>query len=150
MRAIVVAAIAAVLVPVSASAQAMTDTECQAAWMAADKNSDGFVTEAEAARYHASMRAAGKSVTDGRIGRDVFLTDCKSGLFAMRANDPGAPLKGANSFTEQQAKDRAIAFGMSDVNGLAKDSEGIWRAKAMHDGKSVNVAIDFKGNVVAN
>jgi len=34
------------------------------------------------------------------------------------------------------------------VGNLKKDGDGIWRGSAMQDGKAVQVAIDFKGNVV--
>ena len=149
MRAIAMAAMLVAFAPLAATAQT-TDSECQAQWMAADSNNDGYVTEAESNRFHAAMRAQGKSVTEGRIARDAFLTECKAGVFAVKANDPGAPLKGANSFTEQQARDRALAHGVTNLSGLAKDDDGIWRAKAMQSGKSVNVSVDFKGNVVVN
>jgi hypothetical protein len=65
-----------------------------------------------------------------------------------RKNDEGAPLKGANSFTEGQAKDRALSRGLTSVSDLKKDGDGIWRGNAMQDGKSVPIAIDYKGNVV--
>ena len=129
---------------------AMNESECMAAWTAADVNKDGVVSLAEGARYHAAVRVAGKAPADGRLTQTEFLTDCKAGIFDMRKNDVGAPLKGANSFTETQAQDRATAYGLSEVAGLKKDSDGIWRGTAKHDGKAVNVAIDFKGNVVAN
>lgn len=61
-----------------------------------------------------------------------------------------APVAGANSFTEAQARDRIEASGYTSVTGLAKDAESVWRGRAMKDGKSVGVAVDFKGNVVAN
>ena len=64
--------------------------------------------------------------------------------------NPGAPVAGANSFTEGQAKDRAVAHGFSSVSDLKKDGDGIWRGSAMQDGKAVQVAVDYKGNVVAN
>jgi hypothetical protein len=32
---------------------------------------------------------------------------------------------------------------------MTKDADGIWRGNATHDGKSGKVAVDFKGNVVA-
>ena len=66
------------------------------------------------------------------------------------SNNPGAPVAGANSFTEVQAKDRAIGAGYVSVSALTKDADGIWRGTAMKDGKSGNIAVDFKGNVVAN
>ena len=60
-----------------------------------------------------------------------------------------APLPGANSFTETQARSRLESMGYSSVGTLAKDNQSIWRGTAMKDGKSVAVAVDFKGNVVA-
>ena len=64
--------------------------------------------------------------------------------------NPGAPVAGANSFTEGQAKSRIEAAGYSDVSDLKKDDAGVWRGKAKKDGKAVTVAVDFQGNVVAN
>ena len=43
----------------------------------------------------------------------------------------GAPMPGANSFTEAQAKDRMEKAGFSQVNSLKKDDQGIWRASAL-------------------
>ena len=63
-------------------------------------------------------------------------------------NNPGAPVAGANSFTEGQAKSRIESHGFSNVTDLKKDDAGIWRGKAMKDGKSVDVSLDFQGNVV--
>ncbi len=73
---------------------------------------------------------------------------CKSDVYMTRANDDGAPLKGANSFTEGQAKDRALSRGLTSVADLKKDEDGIWRGSAMQDGKTVPIAVDYKGNVV--
>lgn len=64
--------------------------------------------------------------------------------------NPAAPVAGENSFTEDQAKERIADAGYSDVTGLKLDENGVWRAKAMKDGKSVAVALDFQGNIVAN
>jgi len=60
-----------------------------------------------------------------------------------------APVSGANSFTEGQAKSRLESNGYSNVSNLQKDSSGIWRGKAMKDGKSIDVSVDFQGNVIA-
>lgn len=67
---------------------------------------------------------------------------------ARSAPDAGAPLPGANSFTESQAKSRIEQLGYTNVTGLAKDSEGVWRGTAMKDGRSQPFAIDFRGNIV--
>ncbi len=64
-------------------------------------------------------------------------------------NNPGAPVAGANSFTEGQAKSRIEANGFANISGLKKDDSGVWRGKAMKDGKSIDVSLDFQGNVVA-
>jgi hypothetical protein len=63
--------------------------------------------------------------------------------------NPGAPVAGANSFTEGQAKSRIESNGYANVSELRKDDQGVWRGKAMKDGKSVNVSLDFQGNVIA-
>ena len=61
----------------------------------------------------------------------------------------GAPLAGANSFTEDQAKGRIEDAGFSEVTELKKDDQGVWRGQATKDGKKTPVALDYQGNVVA-
>jgi len=134
----------------SASFAAMTDAQCDAAFMSADTNKDGMVTEAEAGRYFAFARIANKPVTGGTMSKADFMAQCKSGIYDEAKMDAGAPLEGSNSFTEGQAKDRIMARGFGSVSALKKDDKGIWRGTAMHDNKSVNVAVDYKGNVVSN
>ena len=58
--------------------------------------------------------------------------------------NPGAPAAGANIFTEGQAKSRIESNGCANVSDLRKDDQGVWRGKAMKDGKSVNVASTSK------
>jgi hypothetical protein len=62
--------------------------------------------------------------------------------------NPGAPVAGANSFTEGQAKSRIEAHGFTSVGQLKKDRDGVWRGTATQSGKSVKVSVDFQGNVV--
>jgi hypothetical protein len=62
---------------------------------------------------------------------------------------PGAPVAGANSFTEGQAKSRIEEKGFKNVHELKKDDAGVWRGKADQNGKTVTVSVDFQGNVVA-
>ena len=57
--------------------------------------------------------------------------------------------EGSNSFTEAQTRKRLEDAGYKDVKELKKDDKGIWRGAAMMNGKSVNVGVDFKGNVAA-
>jgi putative membrane protein len=46
------------------------------------------------------------------------------------ANNPAAPVPGANSFTEGQAKSRIEGAGYSDVTALKKDANGVWTGSA--------------------
>ena len=64
-------------------------------------------------------------------------------------NNAGAPAAGANSFTEGQAKSRIEAAGYSNVSGLAKDKDGVWRGKGTKAGASTDVGLDYQGNIVA-
>lgn len=149
MKSFIVAA--AVCLVFSVPAFAATDEECGTLWSQADVNKDGTLSGVEAIRYAAWMRVNGKSApSDSMISKTVFLENCKTGVFTATAIDAGAPLEGANSFTEGQAQDRALAAGYADISALTKDDKGIWRGTAMKDGKSVRVAVDYKGNVVAN
>lgn len=63
--------------------------------------------------------------------------------------DANAPLPGANSFTQAQAKSRIEQQGFTGVSELAKDDKGVWRGNATKDGKGVTVTLDFRGNVTA-
>jgi hypothetical protein len=62
-------------------------------------------------------------------------------------NNSAAPVKGANSFTQSQAKSRIEKAGFSSVSGLKKDKNGVWRGKAAKGSRTVNVSVDFQGNV---
>lgn len=57
--------------------------------------------------------------------------------------------RGANSFTEGQARTRLEGAGLTGVTELQKDDQGIWRGKAMRDGRSITVGFDYKGNIGA-
>ena len=65
-------------------------------------------------------------------------------------NTTAAPVAGANSFTMAQAQRRIEDKGYSQVTELTKDDKSIWRGHAMKDGKAMNVALDFQGNITAN
>ena len=147
---IAVAALAAAAF--TAPAWAATDTECQDMWKKADTNGDGVLSDKESLRYVAFMRLGNRTIaTEGKITQAEFMEACKADTYAPRQADSGAPLKGANSFTEGQAKDRAIAHGGVDsVSDLKKDDDGIWRGTGNQSGKSVQIAVDYKGNVVTS
>jgi hypothetical protein len=58
------------------------------------------------------------------------------------------PAAGANSFTEGQARSRIEEAGYTGVQELRKDDAGVWRGRAMRGGQTVDVGLDFRGNVV--
>jgi hypothetical protein len=147
---IVIATLAAATLGLTAPAWAASDAECQDMWKKADANADGVLSDNESIRYVALMRVGDRTIaTEGRITQAEFMDACKADIYAPRKADQGAPLKGANSFTEGQAKDRAIAHGgVESVSGLKKDDDGIWRGTATQAGKTVEIAVDYKGNVV--
>src|SRR4029453_6187223 len=125
---------------------AATDAECQDLWKKADANSDGVLSDRESVRYVALMRVANRTMaTEGRVTQSEFMDACKADVYAARKPDDGAPLKGANSFTEGQAKDRAIAHGGESVPARKKDDDGIWRGPGTQAGKTVQIAVDYKG-----
>lgn len=57
--------------------------------------------------------------------------------------------KGANSFTEGQAKSRIASAGFTDVSDLKKDEDGVWKGTAMRAGKQQQIGFDYKGNIGA-
>jgi hypothetical protein len=78
----------------------------------------------------------------------------KSGPGNNAVNSPdqknsNAPVAGANSFTEGQAKSRIEDAGYTAVTNLKKDDNGVWRGKASKGGMASDVSIDFQGNVNA-
>jgi len=62
-------------------------------------------------------------------------------------NNPDAPVKGANSFTEDQAKSRIEEAGYSDVTALKLREDGVWEASAMKGTEKIEVQLDYQGNV---
>lgn len=63
-------------------------------------------------------------------------------------NNPSAPVPGENSFTEEQARERMQEAGYTDVKDLKLDDKGFWNATAMKGQTSVNLVMDYQGNVV--
>jgi len=59
-----------------------------------------------------------------------------------------APVSGHNSFTEGEAKSRIEKMGFSNVTNLKKDDNGVWRGRAIKDGKTVDISVDYQGNVI--
>jgi len=65
----------------------------------------------------------------------------------IHENNSAAPVKGANSFTQSEAKQQIEAKGYTHVAGLIKDKDGVWRGTAEKNGTSGPVSVDYQGNV---
>ena len=76
-------------------------------------------------------------------------TDAKGNAPLKHAHtiNDGSAKPGANSFTQGQARQHILNSGYTDVTGLTKGQDGVWRGMATHNGSQVPVAMDFKGNV---
>jgi hypothetical protein len=62
-----------------------------------------------------------------------------------------APLAaGNNSFTMTQARSRIRSAGYTHVTHMTQDASGLWQGRARKHGRTVHVALDYKGNVASN
>ncbi|QCO56467.1 hypothetical protein EOK75_02120 [Pseudorhodobacter turbinis] len=84
------------------------------------------------------------------MSKEEYAALCGATAWAENTPEKGAPFEGANSFTEEQAIDRAVAWNVTEVSALTKDDQGIWRGTGMANGAAVSVAVDYKGNVVTS
>lgn len=70
-----------------------------------------------------------------------------AGIKTAHTVDDGQARRGANSFTQAQAREHIAKSGFTNVSGLTKDKLGVWRGTARKGGHTVHVGLDFKGNV---
>jgi len=82
--------------------------------------------------------------------KPLTTTDATSVKRVANATAPAGAVPGANSFTESQARSRLEKNGFSQVSGLSKGDDGIWRGAATKNGSSVHVTVDYKGNISVN
>ncbi|MDZ4310859.1 MAG: hypothetical protein U1A24_09950 [Cypionkella sp.] len=122
--------------------------DCEAQFTTLDTDANGFLSDVEAPREYARARVDDMSMQDTGISKDEFLNQCGTDHWAQNVPEEGAPIEGANSFTEEQARDRALSWNVTDVSVLVLDDKGIWRGEGKLDGTAVTVAVDYKGNVV--
>ncbi len=97
-----------------------------------------------------AMFVAGAQAQTQTPSRDPATTNPPAARSDDRSGPPiaAAPLAGANSFTEGQARSRIEEAGVTNVTGLEKDEHGVWRGRGTRNGQQTDVALDFRGNVV--
>lgn len=70
----------------------------------------------------------------------------EAGQRSPQTNIP--PFPGANSFTEEQAREHIAKAGYAEVSNLKLDKQGIWRGTGTKEGQQFQVALDYRGNIV--
>ena len=93
--------------------------------------------------------APSAGVVDRNTGPAAASGNRNQAVATTNANAP-QPAKGANSFTDGEARRRIESNGYTEVSGLQKDADGIWHGTAKKDGNSVKVWLDYKGNIGAS
>ena len=88
----------------------------------------------------------GAGVLNRNTGPDAASGNTNQAVATTSAN-AAQPAKGANSFTDGEARRRIESSGYSTVADLKKDDDGVWRGSATKDGAKVNVWLDYKGNI---
>ena len=89
--------------------------------------------------------APGTGVVDRNTGTAAAAGDRNQAVATTGANAP-QPARGANSFTQNEARRRLERNGFTGVNGLRKDDAGVWRGTATKNGQQGAVWLDYKGN----
>ena len=88
----------------------------------------------------------GAGTIDRNTGAAAAAGDRNQAVTTTNANAP-QPAKGANSFSDGEARRRIESSGYSTVADLKKDDDGVWRGTATKDGAKVGVWLDYKGNI---
>ncbi len=85
----------------------------------------------------AATSAPGSNAAGGNNNQAVATTHANA----------ATPAKGKNSFTMAQARKRLESNGFTNISGLAKDNDGVWRGHGQKSGNPTDVWLDYKGNV---
>lgn len=93
--------------------------------------------------------AAPGTTAPGVATPSTGLTDTRNPGDRTSLVEASALEAGANSFTEGQARSRLEEAGFTAIEGLAKDDQGFWRGRGMHNGQVNEVAMDFRGRIAA-
>ncbi len=84
-------------------------------------------------------------VVDRNTGAAAASGDRNQAVATTGAN-AAEPARGANSFTEGEARAQLERSGFQGVGALTKDDGGVWRGSATKDGQPVQAWLDYKGN----
>ncbi|WP_309604181.1 hypothetical protein [Phenylobacterium sp.] len=117
---------------------------------ACNKPADTAAADAAAAKASTVADSAADAAAAAPGAGGAVSAPQPNGAVNVDANATSTNLAPAsNSFTEGQAKGHFENAGYSHVTGLTKTPDGMWTAKAMKGGKSMDVTLDFKGAITA-
>lgn len=91
--------------------------------------------------------ASAQTAVNDQMGAGAAPARGNAPIKAAHTVNAGGAKAGHNSFTERQARRHILKSGYTQVSGLTKGPDGVWRGSAMKNGAQVQVALDFKGNV---
>jgi len=94
----------------------------------------------------ATLTAGAAQAQNTQAGKNAASGDNNQAVATASDNAP-APAKGSNSFTMSEARSRIEKNGFSNVSGLTKDNNGVWRGSAQKGSNTTTVWLDYKGNV---
>lgn len=85
----------------------------------------------------------------GTAGRSTGTNATVNSNGAVNTNtaSQATPASGANSFTMGEARRRLQRHGYTEITGLKKDNNGVWRGAAHKNGQMVSVWLDYRGDV---
>lgn len=95
----------------------------------------------------ASNSGAASGASPGGNGGRVAAGDANNQAVATTSANAPQPAHGANSFTKGEAQRRIAREGFQNVGDLSKDNADVWRGRAVKNGQSARVWLDYKGNV---
>jgi hypothetical protein len=114
---------------------------------ACSKPASQVAADTSAATANAADATANSAANATDAGGAVSPPEANGAVNADANKDVTDTAAASNSFTEGQAKGHIENAGYTDVSDLVKTADGLWTAKAKKGGKSVEVAVDFKGAV---
>jgi putative membrane protein len=82
-------------------------------------------------------------------GASIDTSNRTNPAIASEQNRPAdAPAAGANSFTQDQAKQHLANAGYANVTRMTQDDKGVWHGQATDkSGKAVSVSVDYQGSI---
>jgi hypothetical protein len=99
------------------------------------------LTLAASSAFAQDSAAAGANVPSAQKGPQNLA------FKGIHQNNSDTPVKGANSFTREEAQKQIEAKGYTHVAGLTMDQDGVWRGTAEKNGATGPVSLDYQGNV---